>query len=319
MSQWIVRSIRNECKIIRCIFLSLLKKCGSPSVLFLVGGIMSNAIVPSAFVYGKNVTVYSRIDTDEDGIPDEKDACPDLKGPKSNKGCPLGIAPPDAEFKYDRDKDGVENEMDDCPEMAGPEQNNGCPPSPAQTIEHYRGAHPVYSLEIKQPTRDYPEINLPNEKDARNPYRDADHDGKRNGEDRCPFTKGTLAHYGCPQILEQEKEILKSVKEEVIYTSTGFLLNERGKDALEALVILLNNVYPEAQVRVNIYADVFAGSESNLNLGKMREKEIRKFLEEKGLDKTRIRFFNFGDLRPPKNNGWDYNARNRVEVELIFP
>jgi outer membrane protein OmpA-like peptidoglycan-associated protein len=63
-------------------------------------------------------------DEDADGIPDEKDACPNLKGipdpdPKKN-GCP-----------GDTDGDGIRDDKDACPEEKGkpdpdPKQN-GCP------------------------------------------------------------------------------------------------------------------------------------------------------------------------------------------------
>jgi outer membrane protein OmpA-like peptidoglycan-associated protein len=65
-------------------------------------------------------------DRDGDGIPDAEDACPDVKGvktddPKTN-GCP-----PDP----DRDKDGILNAEDACPDEPGPKNvdptKNGCP------------------------------------------------------------------------------------------------------------------------------------------------------------------------------------------------
>ncbi|HKK79961.1 MAG TPA: DUF6089 family protein, partial [Phaeodactylibacter sp.] len=54
-------------------------------------------------------------DTDRDGIADEEDACPQIKGNWSARGCP------------DQDLDGVEDLEDLCPEQAGSVQLNGCP------------------------------------------------------------------------------------------------------------------------------------------------------------------------------------------------
>lgn len=56
-------------------------------------------------------------DRDDDGIPDDEDACPSVPGPASNDGCPFG----------DRDGDGIPDNEDACPDVPGPAANNGCP------------------------------------------------------------------------------------------------------------------------------------------------------------------------------------------------
>lgn len=56
------------------------------------------------------------IDSDEDGIADAQDRCPELAGVRSNKGCPS-----------DQDRDGVYDADDQCPNQAGLVENKGCP------------------------------------------------------------------------------------------------------------------------------------------------------------------------------------------------
>ena len=56
-------------------------------------------------------------DRDKDGVADKDDGCPDLRGPKENKGCPWG----------DKDKDGVTDNNDKCPDVFGTVKNSGCP------------------------------------------------------------------------------------------------------------------------------------------------------------------------------------------------
>ena len=56
-------------------------------------------------------------DTDNDGIQDTEDNCPEEAGPDDNQGCPW----PDSDY------DGVLDKDDSCPENAGPGDNNGCP------------------------------------------------------------------------------------------------------------------------------------------------------------------------------------------------
>jgi OOP family OmpA-OmpF porin len=86
--------------------------------------------------------VITVVDTDADGVPDEKDSCPLVKG--AVNGCPDsdndGIADKDDKCKdvagiakyngcpfADADNDGVKDEEDKCPGIAGLKENNGCP------------------------------------------------------------------------------------------------------------------------------------------------------------------------------------------------
>jgi len=54
-------------------------------------------------------------DRDGDGIPNEKDMCPDVPGTPEMDGCP------------DRDGDFIPDPEDRCPDEPGPAQNDGCP------------------------------------------------------------------------------------------------------------------------------------------------------------------------------------------------
>ena len=59
-------------------------------------------------------------DSDNDGVADINDKCPDTKpGTKVDAtGCPM-----------DNDKDGITNDLDRCPDVAGPLSLKGCPDS----------------------------------------------------------------------------------------------------------------------------------------------------------------------------------------------
>jgi outer membrane protein OmpA-like peptidoglycan-associated protein len=61
-------------------------------------------------------------DRDGDGVPDAEDRCPDKPGPKELEGCP------------DRDGDGVPDIDDKCPDAPGPAQNDGCPLAPEEPV-----------------------------------------------------------------------------------------------------------------------------------------------------------------------------------------
>jgi len=62
-------------------------------------------------------------DSDNDGVADAYDYCPDAQGPFSTNGC------------ADGDKDGVADKDDECPQTAGAISNKGCPVVAKETKE----------------------------------------------------------------------------------------------------------------------------------------------------------------------------------------
>ena len=62
-----------------------------------------------------DLTVNFYPDTDEDGVLDGSDACPNQGGKESLQGCP------------DDDNDNIRNSEDNCPSQAGPLSFGGCP------------------------------------------------------------------------------------------------------------------------------------------------------------------------------------------------
>ena len=108
-------------------------------------------------------------DRDLDGIPDKDDICPDVKGGKKTKGCP------------DRDNDGVADKDDDCPDTAGEVSLKGCPDSDKDGVPDKIDECP----------------------DAKGPISlkgcpDSDKDGIPDKKDDCPDVKGSTKYNGCP-------------------------------------------------------------------------------------------------------------------------
>lgn len=85
-------------------------------------------------------------DTDQDGIPDQEDNCPNIAGKTDNQGCPNtekdtdkdGVPDKEDTCRYlpglkafngcpDSDKDGIPDLSDDCPYLQGSADTNGCP------------------------------------------------------------------------------------------------------------------------------------------------------------------------------------------------
>ncbi len=88
-------------------------------------------------------------DRDGDGLPNIADQCPDVAGPRENRGCPLATATPVSGPVADRDGDGVQDFVDRCPDQPGTGFTEGCPTDqgaeqPAGTPQPERAQQPVF-------------------------------------------------------------------------------------------------------------------------------------------------------------------------------
>ena len=128
-------------------------------------------------------------DTDGDGIQDSKDYCPTEAGPLENLGCPWA----------DRDEDGIVDPEDACPGIPGPVENQGCP------------------------------------------FEDSDGDGVFDLEDACPSTPGLPENNGCPKIEEEEQEVLNTAFENLEFVSGKNEIKESSFESLDRLAQLMED------------------------------------------------------------------------------
>jgi len=123
------------------------------------------------------------VDTDNDGIPDKDDKCPDKPedkdGFQDEDGCP----------DLDNDNDGVLDAKDKCPNEAGPLENGGCP-------VHDKDRDGIPDEVDKCP--DDPEDKDGFEDEDGCPDLDNDEDGIPDKLDKCPNQFGPLSEKGCP-------------------------------------------------------------------------------------------------------------------------
>ncbi len=110
-------------------------------------------------------------DTDNDGVIDKEDRCPNTAGVALHSGCP------------DTDKDGIADDNDNCPNQAGVSSANGCPDADGDGTPDNRD-------------------NCPNEKGLSSnsgcPVYDVDNDGLADKDDACPNQAGPSVTKGCP-------------------------------------------------------------------------------------------------------------------------
>lgn len=110
---------------------------------------------------------YKPRDADKDGIPDDRDRCPDTPGSARFFGCP------------DTDNDGIPDYVDRCPTVAGPVASRGCPDTDGDGVVDRLDECPTVAGTL-------------------NGCPDRDGDGVKDEFDGCPDVPGLLRFGGCP-------------------------------------------------------------------------------------------------------------------------
>lgn len=167
-------------------------------------------------------------DRDKDGVPNERDKCPDIPGYFGTKGCPdidhddVSDREDDCPHKKgiramagcpikDADEDGVPDIDDQCPTVAGLSQFLGCPDTDKDGIEdkldscktvagvpNFNGCPDTDSDGIEDKLDACPTEAGPAEYYYGCPVRDTDGDGIEDKLDACLLVKGAAEFKGCP-------------------------------------------------------------------------------------------------------------------------
>ncbi|MGN6418260.1 MAG: OmpA family protein [Pseudobacter sp.] len=233
-------------------------------------------------------------DTDNDGVVDSLDACPDVKGLPQFQGCP------------DTDGDGIPDKDDKCPNVKGLERYNGCP------IPDTDGDG-VNDEEDKCPTvagvARYNGCPIP----------DTDKDGVNDEEDKCPNLPGTKENNGCPVVKE---EVVKKVNVAAgnIFFSTGTakLLAKSNK----SLDLVVAEMKKDADLKLSVegHTDNTGSPKVNQPLSEKRAQAVLAYLKSKGIDESRINAAGFGADKPIADNktAKGRTLNRRVELKLSY-
>jgi OmpA-OmpF porin, OOP family len=149
------------------------------------------------------------VDTDADAVPDYLDKCPTTVGLTSLEGCP------------DKDKDNVSDLNDKCPDIPGVVRFGGCPDTDNDGVEDASDKCPNQAgVDIFQGCPDSDSDGVEDSKDrCANTLAgvkvdetgcpaDTDGDGVIDAVDRCPTTSGNGSVNGCPEVREEVKKRL---------------------------------------------------------------------------------------------------------------
>lgn len=230
------------------------------------------------------------LDKDGDGVQDESDACPDVKGLASLRGCP------------DTDADGITDKDDKCPTEKGLSKYNGCP----------------------IPDTDKDGINDEEDvcKDAAGlaryqgcPIPDSDKDGINDEEDKCKDVAGVASNMGCPEIAMAVVERINKAAASIFFATGSSKLLAKSNTALNNVVTILK-ANPDYKLDVNGYTDNQGNTDKNRALSEARAIAVQDYLVKKGIEASRLNAVGFGDENPVADNKTAAGRAKNRRVEL---
>jgi len=232
------------------------------------------------------------IDSDFDGIYDTGDACPTVKGPRANKGCPWG----------DRDNDGFKDNEDKCPDTPGILKFKGCPDTDGDGIPDDKDK----CIDVKGPRANN---GCPFE------AHDSDKDGINDQEDKCPLKPGPVSNQGCPELAPEEKAKIKAAFENLLFESGKDIIVESSYPSLNGLANVLS-AHEELNLSLEGHTDNVGDDDANMQLSKDRANAVKEYLKDAGISSKRITAEGFGETKPVDTNDTPNGRKHNRRVEM---
>lgn len=218
-------------------------------------------------------------DRDNDGIPDDIDACPDEpedhKGNDPNDGCPL---PPD------RDGDGIPDQYDKCPDQPedkdGIDDGDGCPEDDADND------------------------GVP---DA------VDHCPKMPGKPSSDPNRN-----GCPTYIQEDGTIVRVLQQVHFAFGTARILPD-SFPVLQEVADYLKSNKAIKKMSIEGHTDNRGSPDLNKRLSQQRANSVMNWLVQHGIESGRLEAHGYGMEKPIEDNDTDAGrAKNRrVEFKIL--
>jgi OOP family OmpA-OmpF porin len=261
------------------------------------------------------------LDRDNDGVPDNVDACPDVPGPAATQGCPDrdgdGILDKDDKCpdvkglaKYegcpipDTDKDGINDEEDKCPTVPGVARYQGCPIPDTDKDG-------INDEEDKCPT-------VPGVARYQGcPIPDTDGDGVNDEEDKCVTIPGVKENFGCPIIPEEIKKRVNVAAKNILFVTGSAKLQSKSFKGLNDVVKIMQE-NPGMSLAIDGHTDNVGSDEYNQTLSDNRANSVKAYIVSKGIEESRITATGHGETTPIADNktaaGRQQNRRSEMTL-----
>jgi OOP family OmpA-OmpF porin len=247
------------------------------------------------FSINRKKTTPPPVDSDGDGVNDDRDRCPDTPPgvPVDNDGCPK-----------DSDGDGVNDDRDRCPDTpAGvPVDSDGCPKdSDGDGVNDDRDRCPDTPAGVPVDSDGCP--------------RDSDGDGVYDYLDECPDTLDGVKvdEKGCA-IMVKEKV---SIELRVEFEFDSAVIKETHRDDIRKLAEFLKT-YPETKAVIEGHTCNIGTEQYNLKLSLGRAESVRQRLAEYGIDSSRLEIIGLGETVPSADNKTEEGRKKNRRVFSVI-
>ncbi len=233
-------------------------------------------------------------DTDGDGIIDEKDKCPTVRGLAKYDGCPIP----------DTDKDGINDEEDKCPAVPGLARYQGCPIPDTDKDG-------LNDEEDKCPTvfgvARYQGCPVP----------DTDGDGVNDEEDKCVTIPGPKENFGCPIITEEVKKRVDVAAQNILFITGSAKLQTKSFKGLNDVVQIMKD-NPGMSLAIDGHTDNVGSDEMNQKLSDNRAGSVKAYIVSKGIDESRITAAGHGESMPIADNKTAAGRQKNRRSEMVM-
>lgn len=262
---------------------------------------------------------WGATDSDGDGIPDNKDECPDTFGLEQFNGCP------------DSDNDGIKDSEDDCPNDAGPIETKGCPDTDGDTVLDKDDKCPEVAGVVALmgcPDTDGDGIAdgddaCPNEAGLAkfDGCPDTDGDGIADKDDKCPNEAGIAELQGCPRPAAptvKEQEQLNAYAKTILFETNKSDIKAQSAETLSDIIAILKK-YPESKFAIEGHTDSSGSDAYNLKLSNERANSVLRYLVNGGIATERLSAKGFGESNPIADNktAAGRQQNRRTEINLV--
>ena len=128
-----------------------------------------------------------------------------------------------------------------------------------------------------------------------------------------------MTNQGCPEIKEEEQEVLNTAFENLEFETGKDVIKERSFSSLNDLADLLIKK-EDWKIQISGHTDNVGNDAANMKLSEKRAKAVANYLESRGVQRDRMIVQWFGETQPIEDNSTaEGRARNRrVEMEVVF-